>query len=29
MKSVIDLVRLPLDFSRVAARYDGICWEES
>jgi len=23
---VIDLVRLPLDFSRVRARYDGICW---
>jgi GDP-mannose 6-dehydrogenase len=23
---VIDLVRLPLDFSRLQARYDGICW---
>jgi GDP-mannose 6-dehydrogenase len=23
---VIDLVRLPLDFSRVRAHYDGICW---
>ena len=23
---VIDLVRLPLDFSRVQARYSGICW---
>jgi lipopolysaccharide/colanic/teichoic acid biosynthesis glycosyltransferase len=23
---VIDLVRLPLDVSRVRARYDGICW---
>ena len=23
---VIDLVRLPIDFSRVRARYDGICW---
>jgi len=23
---VIDLVRLPLDFSRVRAQYDGICW---
>ncbi len=23
---VIDLVRLPLDFSRVRARYEGICW---
>jgi GDP-mannose 6-dehydrogenase len=23
---VIDLVRLPLDFSTVRARYDGICW---
>ena len=23
---VIDLVRLPLDFSRVRAGYDGICW---
>jgi GDP-mannose 6-dehydrogenase len=23
---VIDLVRIPLDFSRVRARYDGICW---
>jgi GDP-mannose 6-dehydrogenase len=23
---VIDLVRLPLDFSRVKAQYDGICW---
>jgi GDP-mannose 6-dehydrogenase len=23
---VIDLVRLPLDFSEVKAQYDGICW---
>jgi GDP-mannose 6-dehydrogenase len=23
---VVDLVRLPLDFSRVQAKYDGICW---
>ncbi|MGH9348989.1 MAG: nucleotide sugar dehydrogenase [Vicinamibacterales bacterium] len=23
---VIDLVRLPVDFSRVKAQYDGICW---
>jgi GDP-mannose 6-dehydrogenase len=23
---IIDLVRLPLDFSRVPAAYDGICW---
>ena len=23
---VIDLVRLPLDYSRVTARYEGICW---
>jgi GDP-mannose 6-dehydrogenase len=23
---VIDLVRLPLDFARVRAQYDGICW---
>jgi GDP-mannose 6-dehydrogenase len=23
---VIDLVRLPIDFSKVQARYDGICW---
>jgi GDP-mannose 6-dehydrogenase len=23
---VIDLVRIPLDFSKVSARYDGICW---
>lgn len=25
-QTVIDLVRLPLDFSRVQAHYDGICW---
>jgi GDP-mannose 6-dehydrogenase len=25
-QTVIDLVRLPLDFSRVTAQYDGICW---
>ena len=25
-QTVIDLVRLPLDFSRVRARYNGICW---
>jgi GDP-mannose 6-dehydrogenase len=25
-QTVIDLVRLPLDFSRVRAHYDGICW---
>jgi GDP-mannose 6-dehydrogenase len=23
---VIDLVRVPIDFSKVSARYDGICW---
>ncbi len=23
---IIDLVRLPLDFSRLRAKYDGICW---
>jgi GDP-mannose 6-dehydrogenase len=23
---VVDLVRIPLDFSQVEARYDGICW---
>jgi GDP-mannose 6-dehydrogenase len=23
---IIDLVRLPLDFNRVSARYEGICW---
>jgi GDP-mannose 6-dehydrogenase len=23
---VIDLVRIPIDFSRLDARYDGICW---
>jgi GDP-mannose 6-dehydrogenase len=25
-QTVIDLVRLPLDFSRVQAHYSGICW---
>jgi GDP-mannose 6-dehydrogenase len=25
-QTVLDLVRLPLDFSRVTAQYDGICW---
>jgi GDP-mannose 6-dehydrogenase len=25
-QTVIDLVRLPLDFSKIQARYDGICW---
>ena len=25
-QTVIDLVRLPVDLSRVAARYDGLCW---
>jgi GDP-mannose 6-dehydrogenase len=25
-QTVIDLVRLPLDFSKVTAQYDGICW---
>ena len=25
-QTVIDLVRLPLDFSRVQANYSGICW---
>jgi len=25
-QKVIDLVRLPLDFSKVTAEYDGICW---
>jgi GDP-mannose 6-dehydrogenase len=23
---VVDLVRIPLDFSKVTAQYDGICW---
>jgi GDP-mannose 6-dehydrogenase len=23
---VVDLVRIPLDFSKVNAQYDGICW---
>ena len=23
---VVDLVRIPLDFSQVEAQYDGICW---
>ena len=23
---VIDLVRIPLDFGRVRAQYDGLCW---
>ena len=25
-QTIIDLVRLPLDFSKLQARYDGICW---
>ena len=25
-QTVIDLVRLPLDFSKLTAQYDGICW---
>ena len=25
-QTVIDLVRIPLDFSKVQAKYDGICW---
>ncbi|MGE3403287.1 MAG: nucleotide sugar dehydrogenase [Vicinamibacterales bacterium] len=25
-QTVIDLVRLPVDFSQVQAQYDGICW---
>jgi len=25
-QTIVDLVRIPLDFSRVAAQYDGICW---
>ena len=25
-QTVIDLVRIPLDFSQVTAQYDGICW---
>jgi GDP-mannose 6-dehydrogenase len=25
-QTVIDLVRIPLDFSKVQARYDGLCW---
>jgi GDP-mannose 6-dehydrogenase len=25
-QTVIDLVRIPLDFSKVQAQYDGICW---
>ena len=23
---MLDLVRIPLDFSKVSAQYDGICW---
>jgi GDP-mannose 6-dehydrogenase len=25
-QTVIDLVRIPLDFAKVSAQYDGICW---
>jgi GDP-mannose 6-dehydrogenase len=25
-QTIIDLVRIPLDFSKVKAQYDGICW---
>ena len=25
-QTVIDLVRIPLDFTKVKAQYDGICW---
>jgi GDP-mannose 6-dehydrogenase len=25
-QTVIDLVRIPVDFSKLAAQYDGICW---
>jgi GDP-mannose 6-dehydrogenase len=25
-QTVVDLVRIPLDFSKVQAHYDGICW---
>ena len=25
-QTIIDLVRIPLDFSKVQAQYDGICW---
>ena len=25
-QTVVDLVRIPLDFSKVNAQYDGICW---
>jgi GDP-mannose 6-dehydrogenase len=25
-QTIIDLVRIPLDFSRLQARYEGICW---
>jgi GDP-mannose 6-dehydrogenase len=25
-QTVIDLVRIPVDFSKVRAKYDGICW---
>ena len=25
-QTIVDLVRIPLDFGRVQARYDGICW---
>ena len=25
-QTVIDLVRIPLDFSKVRAQYDGLCW---
>jgi GDP-mannose 6-dehydrogenase len=25
-QQIIDLVRIPLDFARISAHYDGICW---
>ncbi len=25
-QTVIDLVRIPIDFSTLQAQYDGICW---
>jgi hypothetical protein len=25
-QTVIDLVRIPIDFSTLRAHYDGICW---
>jgi GDP-mannose 6-dehydrogenase len=25
-QTIIDLVRIPIDFSTLQAQYDGICW---